>query len=509
MDPVTRKTYTLAKEARHSHEDEISEAYNFTFPNRDIWRTYESNTDRSKLFDSTATDSVQNLVSTILGLLIPQNQQWAYIDVRDDVKERVATDIKRLLDTTNKTVFKVIRDSNFYTAASEALMDAVISGTGAMALYHKPMGIDFMAIPTNQLYFLSEYNDKIETIFREHHITAQMAFEMYGEYDATIKRQALENPKQKVMIVEAVCRQTNEGLMYKVYAGKNLTEVKAEKIEVSPFVVFRFGKTLGETWGESPVRQTLPAIRTANQIAELILTQNSWAGLGAWQVSSDTTVNYSNLKLNPGDVITVDQPLQPVPFAGNFNLTLSSLEDQRAQIRRGLFNDVLQPLTQGPTYMTAAEVQARQAEFFRRIGPSGLRLEQEFLRPLIRAIVMKLIKQGMVPEMVVDATAFEFVVNSTVKKGLAMQELQKDMTILQTIGQLGLQAMVNVDLNRLARKILRDGDMSPEVVRTEQEVAQLMEQQQNQMNQNEITQAVNNAIQQAQNPQGEQEPPSS
>ena len=132
---IIQQTYKLAKAAREKHEDEISEAYKYTRPNRDIWRSRTEQTDRTKIFDSTAPDSVQNLVSTILNLLIPQNQQWATLSVREDVKEEVASDLKRLLDKANRTVFKTIRDSNFYIAASESLTDAIISGCGAIGMY--------------------------------------------------------------------------------------------------------------------------------------------------------------------------------------------------------------------------------------------------------------------------------------------------------------------------------------------------------------------------------------
>jgi len=110
-ETVIKKIFSQAKAARELHEPEISEAYKFTFPNRDIWRVQEGEVDRTKLFDATAADGVQNLVSTILTLLIPQNQQWAHIDVRDEIKPQVAPDVRRMLDMANKVVFKTIRDS--------------------------------------------------------------------------------------------------------------------------------------------------------------------------------------------------------------------------------------------------------------------------------------------------------------------------------------------------------------------------------------------------------------
>ncbi len=491
----TRKLFQKAKDARHKHEEEISEAYGFTYPHRDIWRSTESNTDRTKLYDMTAVDGVQNLVSTILNLLIPQNQQWAYIDTREELKKTIAPDVRQILDISNKTIFKTLRDGNFYVAVSEALQDCVIAGTGAIALYD-PMQengqIDFMAIPTNQLYFLTNYKDEVETVFREHEQTQQYVYERYGYNMPQLEHDAKKEPEKKIKILECVHRRTGEkDMMYSVHIGKDLICVEETYTPVNPFIIFRFGKTLGEVWGESPVRSALPHIRVANEVAKLILTQASWAGLGAWQVSSDTTVNYSNMKLSPGDVVTVDSPLTPIPFAGNFNLTMATVEDQRESIRRMLYSDTLLPPAQSNT-MTATEVQARQAEFFRRIGPHGLRLENELLRPLIKTLVTKLQIRGIVPQFVTDEGTFTYVVNSAVRKGTAMQTITRDLQLLQMVSQLGPDALAQVDVAKLARNILREGDMSPDVIRDLREVEQMKQQMAQQQQVQGIAQQLTN-----------------
>ena len=491
----TKKLFQKAKLARHKHEEEISEAYGFTYPQRDIWRSMESNTDRTKLYDMTAVDGVQNLVSTILNLLIPQNQQWAYIDTREELKKTIAPDVRQILDISNKTIFKTLRDGNFYVAVSEALQDCVIAGTGAIALYD-PMQengqIDFMAIPTNQLYFLTNYKDEVETVFREHEQTQQYVYERYGYNMPQLEHDAKKEPEKKIKILECVHRRTGEkDMMYSVHIGKDLICVEETYTPVNPFIIFRFGKTLGEVWGESPVRSALPHIRVANEVAKLILTQASWAGLGAWQVSSDTTVNYSNMKLSPGDVVTVDSPLTPIPFAGNFNLTMATVEDQRESIRRMLYSDTLLPPAQSNT-MTATEVQARQAEFFRRIGPHGLRLENELLRPLIKTLVTKLQIRGIVPQFVTDEGTFTYVVNSAVRKGTAMQTITRDLQLLQMVSQLGPDALAQVDVAKLARNILREGDMSPDVIRDLREVEQMKQQMAQQQQVQGIAQQLTN-----------------
>ena len=499
-----RSLLKKAKAEREKHEDEISEAYTFTYPNRDIWRSYEGRTDRTKLYDSTATDSVQNLVSTILSLLIPQNQQWAYIDARGEIKAQVAPDVRRMLDMANKTVFKTLRDSNFYVVASQSLLDCIISGTGAICLMD-PMdgkGMDFMAIPTSQLYFLSSYKDEVETVFREHEQTAQHIYEKYGDQLPELEKTAMDQPDKKIKVLEAVFRQTGmQDLTYNVYVGKEMTLVQQSFTPVNPFIIFRFGKTLGETWGDSPVRNALPHIRIANETQKMMLQSAAWASQGAFQVSSDTTVNFSNMKLQPGEVIVVDQPLQPVPFPGNFSISQATIDDHQNTIRRMLFNDAILPTGGQNTYMTATEIQARQSEFFRRTAPFGLRLETEFLKPLIKTLVTKLQIRGMVPPFVTDDTAFEFVVNSSVKKGIAMTEINRDMQLLQMVSQLGPEAMQLVNTQQLARKILTDGDMSPDVIRSQREIEQLQQQMQEQMAQQQLMQGAQQLLDgQAQEP---------
>ena len=64
---------------------------------------------------------------------------------------------------------------------------------------------------------------------------------------------------------------------------------------------------------------------------------------------------------------------------------------------------------------------------------------------------------------------------------------------------MGTEATMNVDLTKLARKILRDGDMSPEVLRDEAEIDLMMEQQQQQQNVQQVAQQILQESQQGNN----------
>jgi carbamoylphosphate synthase small subunit len=104
--------------------------------------------------------------------------------------------------------------------------------------------------------------------------------------------------------------------------------------------------------------------------------------------------------------------------------------------------------------------------------------------------VKRLQIRGAIPEFVTDNTAFEIVVNSAVKRGIALSEIQRDIQLLQLVAQLGGEAAMNIDTAKLARKILRDGDMSPEVIRTESDVAEMQEQMQQQAQISQVAEQV-------------------
>ena len=477
MKDFIAKAYRLAKAERDKHESEISEAYLYTRPNRDIYRQDTNETDRTKIFDSTAPEGVQNLVSTILNLLIPQNQQWCSLSVREDLKERIASDVKTQLDVANRTIFKTLRDSNFYVAASEALTDAIISGCGCIGTYEDDT-INFIAIPSNQLYFLDNHKSEVDTVFRDHSLPGHYLLETYGSKLTDSMRDACgKEPYKQHKILESCFRKPmDKEYTYVVQLGETGDILEQKTMPVQMFTVFRFGKTVGDIWGESPVRMALPHIRVINEAQMLFMQAAAYLSLGAWQVSSDTAVNFGNMKLRPGDVVTVDQPLQAIPFAGNVNITETTIDYHRQMIRSMLFNDVILPPDK-PTYQTAAEVQVRQAAFFQKIGPYGLRLEQEFLRPLIGNLVVRLQMRGEIQQFGDARTIIELVVNSAVKRGIALTEITRDLQILQQVSALGPQALLNVDIQKMARKILRDGDMSPEVIKSEAQVQEELEQQ--------------------------------
>ena len=94
----------------------------------------------------------------------------------------------------------------------------------------------------------------------------------------TIKKAATEAPQTMIPITENCMRATgDEDFTYTVMVGKELVPIFQKKMKTQMFVVFRFGRTIGEVWGESPTRMALPYIRTINEATMLQMQAASFA----------------------------------------------------------------------------------------------------------------------------------------------------------------------------------------------------------------------------------------
>lgn len=112
----------------------------------------------------------------------------------------------------------------------------------------------------------------------------------------------------------------------------------------SPFINFRWLKSPGESYGRSPVMKTLPDIKTANKVVELILKNASISVTGIWQADDDGVLNPANIELKPGTIIPKavgSQGLRPLEMPGRFDVSELVLSDLRSRIRHSMLTDRL------------------------------------------------------------------------------------------------------------------------------------------------------------------------
>jgi hypothetical protein len=475
-----KRRFEAAKKAKQRHDAEIREAYLYSFPQIEPEKGPDASTDRTHLYDSTVISAAGGLVSTILRFLIPQDSRWAQLDVAEDIRQALSAGAMRTqLDLETRKLFNELARSNFYVAASKSMKDLVVAGTGCIGIeVTADLGLNFVSVPYDQFFFQENGRGVVDVVFRQHRLPARTVVSQYGgdgKLPDWVAECAREKPDEPIELIECALPAGRSRFQYCVYTTKNGWKlIRSAETSFLPFVVFRWEETSDDIWGDSPVRQTLPAVKMANEMRRMQLDALDVAAHGAW-VTKDEALR--DQKIVPGGFLFTSDQIGELKFPGDYRVSIEMLEQTRTEIRAALFNDALPPADRTGN-ITAYEISVRQSQFFNRIGPSAILLEDEFLKPIITACVYALQAVGKIAEFRIDGKPVTVTTNSVVKRGLAAEEIQRNVQLVQLIGSLGDPSMLAiVDKQRLARRILEVGGFTPELIRDEQEVAEELAQQ--------------------------------
>ena len=154
----------------------------------------------------------------------------------------------------------------------------------------------------------SGHDDKVDHVFRRRMIRMKELAVAYpnAEISEKMAMDMAKNPDKNCEIIEVVYRNH-----YNLKEEENFFCAISKEYEVkiyeetfkgqgsNPFVVYRWSKCAGETYGRGPLMNALPAIKTSNLTMELILENAQMAISGMYQVEDDGVVNVDNIQLIP------------------------------------------------------------------------------------------------------------------------------------------------------------------------------------------------------------------
>ena len=277
--------------------------------------------------------------------------------------------------------------------------------------------------------------------------------------ERTVKK--LVEDEAKISLIESVIPRVNGGYTYTAFLEPDSQHdalngvsglLKEAVFQTSPFISFRWLKAPGEVYGRSPVMKTLPDIKTANKVVELILKNASIAVTGIWLAEDDGVLNPSNIQLVPGAIIPKavgSKGLTALEAPGKFDVSQLMIDDLRSRIRHALLGDKLGNV-ESPK-MTATEVLERSNEMMRILGATYGRLQTELLMPLVERACAILRKRGEIPEVYVDGRLLKVAYKSTRAEDQAQTDAENALKWLNCVLQLGEVALETVDIKAFVR----------------------------------------------------------
>ena len=452
-----------AKSVRERWEGLWRDAYGYALPQRNSFTSENTGGQRQheNLYDATALDAVEQLAASLLGNLTPPWSQWFGLKPGPDVTPEDAEALAPVLEQAGKTIQAHFDRSNFIVEIHQCYLDLIVGGTAALAFEEADPGelsaFRFNAVPLSRIVLEEGAKGYLDGSYREIALTLAQIKDRYplAELPDQVVAQGQKDPQARFDVLEAVTPSEAGGYDYQVclrHAQGENRFLMQRRLPVSPVVAFRWLKSPGEIYGRSPVMKSLPDIKTANKVVELILKNASIAVTGIWQADDDGVLNPANIELKPGSIIPKavgSKGLTPLDMPGRFDISQLVLEDLRARIRHALLADRLAPVDS--PRMTATEVLERSAQMALLLGATYGRLQSELMTPLVLRAFNILRRRGEVPDINIDGRLVQIDFRAPLARAQGQRNVQNTLFWVDSVLSMGGDAVSAVNMSATAR----------------------------------------------------------
>jgi len=358
-------------------------------------------TAQAQLLDSTATDSVRLLSSSVLSALTPPNQQWFSLAVSNVSDDSISYQSKAWLENSAELLFKLIHSSNYDAQALEFFTDEMIGGMVGLYVEKRNGKLFFEVWPLASMYCQETLGDGyIDTVYRLVRFTAAEANKKFnGKLPEAVQNEFKRDPysSKTFDFIHAIRpRLDNKGKQVKgkisrslpfesIYVCKKSNMVCLESgYHEMPVIVPRWMRIPDTDYAFGPMNDALPDMKTLNKVVEFMLQNAEMAISGTFVAKDDGVFNPNTARIGPRRVWLVQdvQNIKPLAAGGDINFAVNEIGRLQGQVRRTLLADQLGPSEK--VNMTAAEVNTRTNLIRQILGPIFGRLQAEYLEPLIR-----------------------------------------------------------------------------------------------------------------------------
>lgn len=351
---------------------------------------------RERVFDATPGLALDRFKAALHSLITPRNQMWSKLKpVDSDLADN--SEVVEYLEEVNRRLFAARYAGNFDSEVQGAYYGAGKFGSFAMFVGEIPgKALFYRAVPMKQLYFAENEYGNIDLVHREWPWTARQAYQRWGDrLPSFIQEAARRTPNKEFMFLHCVKprkdmdpdRRDYKGMPYaSYYVCCSTNEVIEEGgFRSFPYAVGRYDLNPGEVYGRSPCMTILPDVKMLNEMNRTTIQAAQLQVLPPLLAHRDGILDAIRLTpaaINYGGVDDQGRQLvQPLNVGGDVGLGLDMMDQKRAVINDALLQTLFQILVDKPN-ITATEAMLRAQEKGQLIGPTGSRIETEFLSPM-------------------------------------------------------------------------------------------------------------------------------
>ena len=444
-----------------------------------------------RIFDSTPMHALELLASSLGGLLTNPSLPWFDISVKDRGAGD-ADEVRAFMQESRERMVALFNseDTGFQAHVHELYLDVALLGTAVMYVEADPTTVvRFSSRPLGEVFVAESARGQVDTVYRRYELTARQAVQEWGAAcsDETL-RKGEDRPEEPVEILHAVFPRMDRdpggfGSAHFPYASVYLEVKSSHVLEESgylemPYMVPRWAKAAGETYGRGPGQTALSDTRVLNAMARTALMAAEKMSDPPLMVPDDGFLG--PVRSGPGGLSyyragSTDR-IEALPVNVDLRAAEEMMNGRRESIRRIFLSDQIAP--EGPA-VTATEAVIRQAEKMRVLGPVLGRLQTELLSPLIRRVFRIMLRAGALPSFPEGLSPDDLEVRYTspvtrAQKQYEAQGLSQVMEYLSPLvgGQDAFGIMDNFDTDRVARHVAELFNTPSDYLKSEERVAE-------------------------------------
>ncbi len=456
-------------------------------------------------FDTTAMMANQTLGAGMHSHITPMGGNFASLSAPS---EEASYDIKNWFLSATQTLHRELSKSNFHSAVDEFYLDHGGFGTAAMICRITDKGrLNFETLEIGS-YSIAEGADRqVDTLYREYSLSPVQILKRFGDDVPMSIKEMAEDEKEAdrpLEIIHAIEPRTDydhsmiddKNMPYKsCYVLKKTREMIHESgYYEMPFAVSRWRLWGSSPWGWSPSYYALPLSNQLNFLEQCVDVGIERAAFPAWMIPStikgefDPRPHGQNIYDNSqGGDTAMPTELQST---GRIDMAVERENQKRQVIREAFFEDLFRLLSRIDKQMTAREVDEITSEKTTQFHPFFARLTTEFLQPILTRAFAELLRAGKFgnpPEELFEQGAdgqwrmedpdFEF--NSRLALALQMGEVNGTLQTIDNLAPianvLGGEVYDWLDVNKVGAMIARTRGVSSELMRTEEQIAEMQQ----------------------------------
>ena len=487
------QSYNKAKSERDSFIGMLTDCYRYCIPSRNGFVTQGVGQRKDlPIYNTGPVQAVKNFASTILSLSTPNGVKFFDIKAKDylvsakdsqEDRDAAEQEFNKAVSPISDTLFEYIANSSFYIAYHESLIDLAVGTGGILCTYSGDDSdpLRFTSLNMAKVSFSESSNGLVNNIYQDiENMNIELAKSTYPEANFPSNQETIS------FILACVYDEGKKIYHYMILDSGNYEVWMDIEYDYNPFVIFRWSKLSGESWGRGIISDNLGSIKSANQMKADILTASQRVIAPPTMVHQNSIVNPSNIDFSPNSIITVkpiqgvSNPITTLPFSGNLPIGMQMVDAFNQELNSELFNEPLGSVGQGS--QTATEITQRMQIFANKLGAPYSRLQRECLSRIIDASISILTKRGLLPQLPNKVKiSFKSPITHLQKTTDFSKTMQSIQTIMQIAGQNAQQALAFAcDIPKLTAYIPDALGADLSLFRTAQEVKDMMSEMQKQ-----------------------------